>query len=81
MKTGTHFATFGNCHLEGFKNINPMKMAVTKEGLTEGDLREELQKPPFNNNYCTTYPIAKFKEMADKWYLDMYDLDDLRSKG
>jgi len=73
------FATFGGSQLEGFNVDNPMKVAVSKEGLTEDELRAELRKPPFDNKYCTTYPIAEFEAMADKWQVKMYDLDELRS--
>jgi len=75
-----YFATFGSGQLEGFKTINPMKTAVTKEGYTEEQLREELRKPPFNNKYCTTYPlIEEFEKMNRKWGVLMYDLDELKA--
>jgi len=75
----SHYATFGSGQLQGFNVANPCKVAVTKEGLTEDELRAELRKEPFNNNYCTTYPMDMFQAMADQWNVVMYDLDELRS--
>lgn len=73
-----HFATFGGSQLEGFKVGNPMKVAVMKEGLTDDELRAELRKPPFNNEYCTTYPLERFEAMSKNYGVAMYDLDELR---
>ena len=75
----SHFATFGGGQLQGFNVANPMKIAVAKEGLTEDELRAELRKEPFNNEYCTTYPMNKFQDMADKYDMVLVDLDELIS--
>lgn len=74
-----YFATFGGLHLEGFAiKVSPMKIAVTKNGYSENELRAELRKPPFNNNYCTTYPMEDYEAMAVRYAVVMYDLDILK---
>ena len=76
MIEATHFATFGSSQLD-FTNLNPMKVAVKIDGATEDELRAELQRHPFNNRYCTTYPMSMFKQMHDDWGLELYNLKDL----
>ena len=71
-----YFATFGSGQLEGF-SVNPMKVAVHMGCCSEGVLRGRLNKPPFNNRYCTTYPIERFAEMEDLWEMKMYSMEDL----
>jgi len=71
-----YFATFGSSQLE-FSNLNPMKTAVTIEGATEEELRQKLREHPFNNKYCTTYPMEKFEAMNKEWGVEMYNLYDV----
>lgn len=78
--TDAWFATFGSDHLTEF-NVNPMKvMLVLGNGNTSCmDLRDTLQLPPFNNRYCTTYPIEEAEHMNQFWDMEIYTLEELLS--
>jgi len=69
-----YFATFGSDQLQNF-NVNPMKVMLTSNN--EHTLRTRLQKPPFNNNYCTTYPIERASEMIKKYNMQLYTIEEL----
>ena len=75
----THFATFGSSQLGFQTELNPMRVALALPGATENELRAELNKAPFDNRYCTTYPIEEFERMAKDYGMVMYDLKDVRS--
>ena len=57
-----YFATFGSNQLEEF-DVNPMKPMVYIPGASENELRQRLREEPFNNHYCTSYPINEYKNM------------------
>jgi hypothetical protein len=68
------FATFGSNHLVGF-DINPMKVMLVHSN--EKELREILRQEPFNNQYCTTYPISEADRMANMFGMKAITLDEL----
>lgn len=70
----TAFATFGSDHLPNF-HINSMKVILVAED--ESELRQRLQEEPFNNHYCTTYPISQSQDMQDKYGMVEITLDEL----
>jgi len=72
----THFATFGSEQLVGF-DINPTTVGVYLDYATENELRARLNQEPFNNKYCTIYPISRFGEMSSKYGVCMYELEEL----
>ena len=74
----THFATFGGSQLEGF-NVHPMNVMVTMRGSTEGELRQRLTEEPFDNKYCTTYPISEAARMTKDFNMKLIDIDVLLS--
>ena len=74
--TTIYFATFGSSQLTAF-NINPITTAVFIPNQPEYKLREVLQKPPFDNKYCTTYPMSAFPDMKDKYNMKLLTLDEL----
>ena len=74
----THFATFGGSQL-AFTKLNPMSICAILPGGTEGELREALQQPPFDNKYCTTYPISEFERMESDFGMYMLTLDEIRN--
>ena len=65
----THFATFGGGQLETF-NVNPMLVMLVTDN--EESLRATLREAPFNNQYCTTYPISYAQGMTDNY--DMFEV-------
>ena len=71
------FATFGGEQLEGF-DVNPMKVALV--AMDEVSLRARLRQPPFDNNYCTTYPIRKLAGMKSKYDMVKYTMAELLAK-
>ncbi len=73
------FATFGSGQLEKF-DVEPTRTAVYLENATEGELRNRLQKKPFNNKYCTTYAIEKYAPMLLLWGVELYSIDELLEK-
>ena len=74
----THFATFGGSQL-GFTKLNPMDIAAVLPGATEGELRAELNTHPFNNRYCTTYPISEFNRMEEEFGMRILTIDEIRN--
>jgi len=56
----THFATFGGSQLRTF-DVKPMSIMLVTDN--EAELRQTLNEPPFNNGYCTTYPISYAEDM------------------
>lgn len=71
-----YFATFGSDQLPGFK-VDPLKTAVYIPDEPEHILRLALREPPFNNGYCTTYPMHQFEEMQRKHNTQLLTLDEL----
>jgi len=76
MDNATCFASFGSGQLIGF-NVIPMKVILVAED--EGKLRERLREAPFDNEYCTTYPIGKASTFINEWDCEAYTLDELLS--
>ena len=76
MENNTHFATFGSCQLLNFR-IRPMNVILLSGEMTEEEFRERLRQEPFNNAYCTTYPIDKAAEMEDLFGMVKISLEDL----
>jgi len=70
----THFATFGGGQLETF-DIDPMNVILITEN--EEALREQLRQPPFDNKYCTTYPISYADEMEKKYGMKRITIEEL----
>ena len=70
----THFATFGGGQLETF-NVNPMLVMLVTDN--EESLRATLREAPFNNQYCTTYPIEHAERMANDYDMFEVTLDEL----
>lgn len=75
-KSKVFFATFGSDHLSEF-NIRPMSIMVYIPDEPEHVLRQRLNKPPFNNQYCTTYPIDHAEQMIKKYEMTLYTMDEL----
>lgn len=71
-----YFATFGSSQLDDF-DINPMSVMVGIPKAKEMELRTRLQQEPFNNRYCTTYPILRAKRMEQEFNMKLYTLDEL----
>ncbi len=70
----THFATFGGSQLPTF-DVNPMKVMLVTDD--EAKLRETLRETPFNNGYCTTYPISYADGMERDYDMYQITLDEL----
>ena len=73
----THFATFGGGQLETF-NVNPMLVMLVTDN--EESLRATLREAPFNNQYCTTYPMSYAQDMIDNYDMFEVTLDELLRK-
>jgi len=73
-----HFATFGGSQLS-FTKLHPMKIMAVLPGGTEEELRASLREYPFNNQYCTTYPISEMARMEDAYSMYALTVDEIRN--
>ena len=74
----THFATFGSSQL-AFTKLYPMSICAVLPGGTEEELREVLREEPFNNRYCTTYPISQFEDMRTNFGMYQLTVEEIKN--
>ncbi len=74
----THFATFGGGQLT-FTKLNPMRIMAVLADSGEQELRAALREPPFNNKYCTTYPISELPRMIEEYDMYVLTLNEIRN--
>ena len=73
MKNIKYFATFGSSQLKDF-DVDPMTVMVYIAGSNEEELRTRLRAKPFNNDYCTSYPINRAIEMPKSKLISLDEL-------
>ena len=78
-----YFATFGSGQLEGLElgGLSPLDIGVYLKGATEEELRERLRQEPFNNRYCTSYPIERWDKMSKQFNMVLVDIEELAIRG
>jgi len=76
---GKYFATFGSDQLEDFEfpGGSTSVMLVSTTGQTENEFRASLTVEPFNNQYCTTYPLEEAHRMHVDYGMCEYSLAEL----
>jgi len=72
-----YFATFGSGQLE-FTDLYPLAVMAVLPGGTEEELRQALREPPFNNEYCMTYPIDRAERMRTKFGMSTLTIDEIK---
>jgi len=70
------FATFGGGQLKDF-DVKPMDVMLLSGEDNEGMFRMKLRQEPFNNEYCTTYPIDRAAGMMDDYGMTTYTMNEL----
>lgn len=82
MKGVNYFATFGSNQLEFFElgGVSPLHIGVYLKDGSEDELRERLQEPPFNNRYCTSYPVEKWDKMSRQFNMILVDIDEVAKR-
>jgi len=75
--TEQYIASFGSDHLKDY-NVNPLSTIIIIEGVDENSARETLVEL-IGTKFCTTYPIDMLKSLQDKFELDVYTLEELKT--